>query len=188
MLWTTGPAGREMQGVTVALRNADGYVEEVRIVVRPFPLLAGWRERLRKDLPPAAGWELPPGTPRIAPPAPGEAADPRLPFRLTEDAQFHGPIFVRTIEGASTVSHVIGHARAVYGVCDYGPVLQSGAYTLRTLTSKLPLEMVSLSRVTPDGRVAEFSVFMQPWPVVELFHDAMRARLADRLDASFFEP
>lgn len=191
VVWNSRARGHALRGATVVVTNADGFVEEARIVLAHFQLVSAWRARLQRVMPDAAGWELPRELARaLAPkrsPVPGEILDVTLPFALSEHASFHGPAFVKPVEGADRVRDVIGHARAVYGACEYGPLLRSGADVLRAYTSRLPLEIVSMSHITADGSTSEVAVFMQPWPVVAVFCDGMRARLGGVLDASFFE-
>lgn len=190
-VWSSRTLGHELHGMTLIVTNEEGRVEEARILLRHFQLLARWRARLQDSLPAAPGWELPTelavALASIRSPVPGEPLNTTLPFALSDDAQFHGPAFVKPVVGAERVRNVVGQARTVYGACDYSPLLHSGAYALRAFTSKLPLEIASISHLTPEGSTREISVFMQPWPTVAVFCDGMRARLAGALDPSFFE-
>jgi hypothetical protein len=187
VLWKSGPQGREIQGVTLALMNANGLINELRIALRPVQHLARWREMLRAGSPLESGWDIPPTSQRAVTAGSVEPVDARLPLPLSDHAVFHGPVFVRGVEGADAVTHVVGHARAVYGECEYGPVLRNGAYVLRALTSKLPLEILSIAHVDDNGCVDEWSAFMQPWPGMMLVLEQLRARLDGYLDTSFFE-
>lgn len=182
--WRSGPPDREIQGVTLALIDAEGWIRELRIALRPVQFLTGWRERLRARLPAEGGWERP-AVP--APSGPAEPADPRLPIPVSDDAVFLGPAFARPVKGGDALRHVVGHARVVYGPCVDGPTLRNGAYVLRAFTSDLPLEIVSIAHLDAGGRVDAWSVFMQPWPSLVVFAERLRERLGDFLDASFYE-
>lgn len=184
-VWRSGA----LHGVTVVITNADDQITEVRILLREFVLLAGWRARLRDRLPTALGWELTGERKHLlaAEHADPEPADTSAPVPLASDVRFHGPAFVKPIQGAESVRQVIGHARAAYGSCEYGPPLRGGSSVLRAYTSRLPLEIASLLQLGADGSAQELSVFMQPWPTVAVFCDRLRARLAGALDPSYFE-
>jgi hypothetical protein len=180
--WKCGPPDREIHGVTFALINAEGWVRELRIALRPVQFLTPWRETLRARLSGATGWEFPAASSGTLGPADS------LPFTLSDNAVFYGPALVRGVEGGKAALQVIGHAMAAYGACEYyGSALRNGAHVLRAKTSKLPLEIVSIAHLDADGRVDELSVFMQPWPSMVLFLDRLRDRLAGYLDGSFFE-
>jgi hypothetical protein len=191
LVWTSRTCGHEIFGVTVAVMTDDGYVKEVRIMLRELAAAADWRARLRDRMPDLPGWELPgelaQAYARAGVTGRGEPAGTPLPFPPSEDARFMSPALVKPVEGADSVRLVVGHARAIYGECEIGPALRNGAHALRTLTSKLPLEMASLSHLTANGSVTEMSVFMQPSPVVAVFATGMRARLTESIDPSYFE-
>ncbi|WP_156429494.1 hypothetical protein [Burkholderia sp. TSV86] len=184
--WRAGKPDRRIEGVTLALTNADGMIDDVRVAVRPLQWLGPWRDRLRRVM---TAWNEertldPVG---FAEPADSEPVPRRLPFPLSDEAVFHGPAFVRPVYGAAAVSHVLGHAGAVYGECEYGPALRNGAHFLRAFTSKrLPLEIVSIAHLDSDERIDEWTAFMQPWPSMVLFRDHLKRRLGDYLDASFY--
>lgn len=183
--WSSRLDGQEIQGVTFALVNSEGFIDEVRIAARPVQFLAQWRERLQAHQPEglAPSASMPVRTPVDVGPS-----DPPLPFALSDHALFHGPIFVRAIQGANAVRHVLRHAKAVYGESKDGPVLRNGDYVFRAFTSKLiPLEVMSIVHFNADGHADEISVFMQPWPAMMLFLEQMRACLDGYLDPSFYE-
>ncbi|WP_206957063.1 hypothetical protein [Trinickia acidisoli] len=185
--WTSGPAERKIEGVTLALLDEQGKLAEVRIALRPVQFLDEWRERLLPWL------SSQPRTWQVAPPdaRPADSAElvhRRFPFPLADEAAFHAPAFVRPVRGVDAVTHVLAHAGAAYGECEYGPALRSDMQFLRAFTSKaLPLEIVSIARLDADERIADWRAYMQPWPSMIVFRDRMRARLGDYLDPSYFE-
>lgn len=183
--WSAGPPEREIHGVTYVALDPAGWISDVRIALRPLAHITPWRERLQAGL---AEQELPGPLrgPREDPSAP--PADPNLPLPLDERVVLHSPAFTRPIVGAEALRRVIGHARAIYGECETGPALRCGSHVLRALTSALPLEMVSIARLDGDGRVAEWSVLMQPWPAMMLFSERLRARLGGAFDDAYHEP
>lgn len=185
--WKSGPRDREIQGVTLAVMNPEGWINELRIALRPVQFLTPWRERLRIRLSAEAGPELPSPSMHSETIDPAEPIDPRLPLPLNDHAVFHGPAFVRPVKGADAVRRVLGHARAVYGECEYGPVLRNGDHVLRAFTSNLPLEILSIAHLDAGGCVDEWSAFMQPWPSMILFLERLQACLDGYLDASFYE-
>lgn len=181
--WRCGPAERAIDGVTLALTNADGAIAELRIAVRPLPFVAPWRARFERVTVLPRDADTGDAVPRddTAP------VQRRLPFPLSDDVAFHGPAFVKPVRGVDAVSRVLGYAGAVYGECDYGPALRSGAHFLRAFTSKqLPLEIVSIAHLDADDRIDEWTAYMQPWDNMVLFRERLRAQLGDYLDASYY--
>lgn len=191
--WRCGVSACEIEGVTLALLDGEGRIGEVRIAVRPVQCLEGWRERLQPWLAnQPRTWALPlEGLDASDARDATHAAAPvhrRPPFPLSDDVAFHGPAFTRPVRGLSEVSHVLAHAGAVYGECEYGLAMRSGTRFLRVFRSKaLPLEIVSIARLDADDRIVEWTAFMQPWPSMIVFRDRLRARLAGYLDDSFYE-
>ena len=183
--WRCGQLGGEIQGVTLALTNARGDICDLSILLRPVQFLHAWRERLRPWL------ASQPGTWELTPPDAAEVAEPthrRFPFPLSDDAVFHAPACVRPVRGADAVSHVLAHASAAYGECEYGIALRSGNQFFRAFTSKvLPLEIASVARLDADQRTAEVFAFMRPWSSMIVFRDRLRASLKGYLDDSFYD-
>jgi hypothetical protein len=190
VVWHSSCDRRPIRGLTVALTGPTGEVEEVRLMLCQYAMVVPWRTRLREQLPSLPGWELAPDEAKAIVAKvtdPSWQADTAPLFDPTEQIKFYAPAFTKPIEGPEAVALIIRNARAVYGVCELGTMMRAPEYALRPKTSKLPLEIATMLHFTPDGRVDETWVFMQPWPVVSVFRDCVRARLGDGLDSSFFE-
>jgi len=188
--WRGRCDGRPIRGLTMALLGETGEVVELRVLLCEFAVALPWRARLRERLPGLPGWEL---TPEEASAIVARVTDPSwqadtvAPFELSEQIRFFAPAFSRPIEGPAQVGLIIRNAVAVYGVCESGELLRAPAHVLRAKRSTLPMAIATILHVLPDGRADEVWVFMQAWPVISVFRQCLRARLADALDASFYE-
>ena len=185
LIWRTQD-GR-IEGCTLTLL-AGPKIAEIRIMLRPVHELAGWRDRLRA-LAPQGEWDLAETVDRVPDYDPSEPVDPHFPFPVAENAVFNSPILRRKPRGAELVRTVIGHASAVYGHRNLGPVLGGGARRVSYWTGNVvgfPVEMAGMIDFDADGAMGSTTVFMQPMPVVEIFRNLVGYRLKDILEDGYF--
>jgi hypothetical protein len=191
LVWSASFAEKRLQGVSVGISRDDRLVE-IRVLLRPLPLVASLRDAMRLRFPDlaAAVWTLPPGTDVTAPPFdPNQPVDARLPIPTTEDIVFHSPIFEQPVRGEALVKRVIGHAAAVYGGRIYGPRVLSGRQALTQWSGAvagLPIQAVNVSALDEQGRINDLTLFMGPLPTLEVFFDQIRPRIEPFLGPSYF--
>jgi hypothetical protein len=193
LVWTGSLGRRTFQGVSIASWDGDRIVEILQLL-RPLPSLTPLRDALRAhggEGIPDARWQLPAGVDRTVPAFdPAQPVDAHLPLPTTEDVVFHSPVFDKPVAGEPLVKRVIGHAAAVYGGRNYGPRLVSGSRALTQwagVVAGLPIHAANLSTLDDRGRIKELSLFMGPLPVVELFFELVRPRLATFLGSEYLE-
>ena len=104
LLWNGAFGGRKIQGATV-LRESDGFVSDITILMRPWPVLSLVREAMQRELrvtTAAADWELG-EKPATGEPVRGVSAIKMVPPVFASDMQFHSPMLSKTLTGGEKI-------------------------------------------------------------------------------------
>jgi hypothetical protein len=177
LFWTGILDQREISGATVLADEAGGLIRDITVLQRPWGVTANFRDGILPALAgavPLPAWQL---DDRKAPsPDPGAGAGPRPggPLPLAPDVALHDAMLTKTLHGQENAGAYLQLIDRIQG---------PRAYLARfTLASRLVeywscvidghlLQGIDDFKLDGDGRVAEQTVWLRPWPVVTILRD-----------------
>jgi hypothetical protein len=113
----------------------------------------------------------------------------QLAALFSPHATFNAPVLSDTIHDTATLLDFVELAARVASP-RYTSEFTSGPRTFLAwdgMIGESSIQGVSALTTGADGRICDLTVFMRPWPVVELFREAAYAMFGDRIPARFWE-
>src|SRR5262249_36770039 len=121
-MWNGHVHGRDLQAVTIIVDSDDGLIHEIRVLMRPWPVVTLFRDkmyqRLNDAVPPAA-WELGPKNER-----PREFTPIAMRrIETSPDMVLHSPILAKAVHGKAEVSEAVRLAHEVQSASSYTSII-----------------------------------------------------------------
>ena len=189
LLWNGSFGGRKLQGATV-LRERDGLISNIMLLMRPWPVMSLVREAMRELVAtvPASDWEL------GAKPAPGSiawgmSAIKMVPPIFSREMQFHSPMLAKTLVGGDKIEagirvvHEIQHGhgnKAIFATPSM--IVELFDFDIEGY----PGEGINQWQLDSEGRAAELTVYLRPFPVVTLLRTGVIAHNIPFLPTEFW--
>jgi hypothetical protein len=190
LFWKGQAGGFTLEAVTILVEGEDGLIHEVRVLMRPWPIVTTFRDAMYEALSasvPSDYWELQPkpvndGTPRKFTPI------ALKPIALAPDMVLHSPMLAKSVSGKAAVEAAV----------DLAHEIQSASYTSIIATPDLlielfdcdadgyPMEGIWLQKLNEHGQIHDLTVFLRPYPAVTVLKNrtselgAQRGVLLDR--------
>jgi hypothetical protein len=183
---------REISGATVLADETGGLIRDITVLQRPWPVTANFRDGILPALAgavPLPAWQLDDRKVPAPDPDAGAGQRPGDPLALAPDAALHDAMLTKTLHGQENVE-------AYHKLIDriQGP----RAYLARfTLAGRLVeywncvieghlLQGIDDFKLDGNGRVADQTVWLRPWPVVTILRDYAIAASLPFLPADYW--
>jgi hypothetical protein len=179
LFWKGNAGGFTLEAVTILVDGEDGLIREVRVLMRPWPIVTIFRDAMYKALSaaiPADYWELQPkpvahGTPRTFTPI------ALKPIELSSDMVLHSPMLARPVSGKAEVEAAVGLAHQIQSASSYTSIIATPDWIIELFdcdADGYPMEGIWLQKLNAHGQIHDLTVFLRPYPAVTLLRNRTR--------------
>jgi hypothetical protein len=176
LFWSGNAGGFALEAVTILVDDEDGLIREVRVLMRPWPVVTIFRDAMHKALSasvPADFWDLQPkpvndGTPRKFTPI----ALKRIP--LAPDMVLHSPMLARSVSGKAEVEAAVGLAHEIQSASSYTSIIATPDLLIELFdcdADGYPMEGIWLQKLNEHGQIHDLTVYLRPYPAVTVLRN-----------------
>jgi hypothetical protein len=152
-----------LEAVTILVDGEDGLIREVRVLMRPWPIVTIFRDAMHKALSgsvPGDYWELQPksvgdGTPRKFTPI------ALKPIALASDLALHSPMLARSVSGKAEVEAAVGLAHEIQSASSYTAIIATPDLLIELFdcdADGYPMEGIWLQKLNERGQIHDLEV------------------------------
>jgi hypothetical protein len=179
LFWKGNAGGFMLEAVTILVDGEDGLIREVRVLMRPWPIVTIFRDAMYKALSaaiPADYWELQPkpvteGRPRKFTPIALKS------IALSSDMVLHSPMLARPVSGKTEVEAAVGLAHQVQSASSYTSIIATPNMIVELFdcdADGYPMEGIWLQKLNAQGQIHDLTVFLRPYPAVTVLRNRTR--------------
>jgi len=176
LFWQGHAGGFTLEAVTILIDDEGGLVREVRVLMRPWPVVTIFRDAMYKALSgsiPADFWELQPkpasdGTPRKFTPI------ALKPIPLAPDMVLHSPMLARSVSGKAEVEAAVGLAHEIQSASSYTSIIATPDLLIELFNCDAdgyPMQGVWVQKLNEHGQVYDLTVYLRPYPAVTVLRN-----------------
>jgi hypothetical protein len=195
LFWKGRAGGFTLEAVTILVDGKDGLIREVRVLMRPWPIVTIFRDAMYKALSasvPGDFWELQPkpvtdGMPRKFTPI------ALKPIALAPDMELHSPMLARSVSGKADVEAAVGVAHEIQSASSYTSIIATPNLLVELFdcdADGYPMEGLWLQKLNEHGQIYDLTVFLRPYPAVTVLRNRTRELGAQRsvlLDRDYWD-
>jgi hypothetical protein len=185
LLWEGKAGGFTLQAATILLDGDDGLIREVRVLMRPWPVVTIFRNAMYKELSgsiPAAFWELQPKPARVG--RPREFTPIALkPIELAADLVLHSPMLAKSVHGKAEVEAAVSLAHQIQSASSYTSIIATPDLLVEVFdcdADGYPMEGIWIQKVNAQGQINDLTVYLRPYPAVTVLRNKTK-ELGERL-------
>jgi hypothetical protein len=176
LFWRGHAGGFTLEAVTILVDGEDGLIREVRVLMRPWPIVTIFRDAMYKVLSasvPSDYWELQPkpvgdGTRRKFTPI------ALKPIALASEMELHSPMLARSVAGKAEVEAAVGLAHEIQSASSYTSIIATPDLLVELFdcdADGYPMEGLWLQRLNEHGQIYDLTVFLRPYPAVTVLRN-----------------
>jgi len=176
LFWKGQAGGFTLEAVTILVDGEDGLTREVRVLMRPWPVVTIFRDAVYKALSasvPRDYWELQPkrmdgGTPRNFTPI------ALKPIGLASDMELHSPMLARSVSGKAEVEAAVGLAHEIQSASSYTSIIATLDLLVELFdcdADGYPMEGLWLQKLNEHGQIHDLTVYLRPYPAVTVLRN-----------------
>jgi hypothetical protein len=175
LMWNGQSHGFKLQAVTILVDNSEGLIREIRVLMRPWPVVTLFRNDMRQLLAnaiPESSWEL---QPKPQPSGPRQFTP--IAMRHIESAPdmvLHSPMLAKAVHGKDEVAEAVRIAHEVQSASSYTTIIATPELLVELFdcdADGYPMEGMWIQNINADGLVAELSVYLRPYPAVTVLRN-----------------
>jgi hypothetical protein len=185
LFWKGHAGGFTLEAVTILVDGEDGLIREVRVLMRPWPIVTIFRDAMYKALSasvPSDYWELQPKhvdarTPRKFTPI------ALKPIALASEMALHSPMLARSVSGKAEVEAAVGLAHEIQSASSYTSIIATPDLLVELFdcdADGYPMEGLWLQRLNDHGQIYDLTVFLRPYPAVTVLRNRTKELGAQR--------
>jgi hypothetical protein len=185
LFWKGHAGGFTLEAVTILVDGDDGLIREVRVLMRPWPIVTIFRDAMYKALSasiPGDYWEL--ETKPVADGTPRKFTPIALkPIALSSDMVLHSPMLAKSVSGKAEVEAAVGLAHQVQSVSSYTSIVATPDLIVELFdcdADGYPMEGIWLQKLNERGQIRDLTVFLRPYPAVTVLRNRTRELGAQR--------
>jgi hypothetical protein len=176
LLWKGQAGGFTLEAATILVDGEDGLIREVRVLMRPWPVVTIFRDARYEELSatiPQGYWELQP--------KPTDSGEPRQftpialkPIGLAPDMTLHSPMLAKSVHGEAEVEAAVGLAHKIQSASSYTSIIATPELLVELFDCDAdghPMEGLWVQKVNAQGQIYDLTVYLRPWD------DCLRYRL-----------
>jgi hypothetical protein len=178
LMWDGQSHGFKLQGVTILVDDSEGLISEIRVLMRPWPVVTFFRNDMHEllaGLIPPEFWELQPKP---------EPVGPRhfttIAMRSIEaapDMVLHSPMLAKAVHGQAEVTEAVRIAHKVQSASSYTSIVATPDLLVELFDCDAdgnPMEGMWIRKINADGLVNDLTVYLRPYPAVTVLRNRAR--------------
>jgi hypothetical protein len=179
LFWDGKVGGFLLQAATILVDDDDGLVREVRVVMRPWPVVTIFRNAMYKELSscfPQEYWELQS--------KPASGGKPRKftpialkPIGLASDMTLHSPMLAKSVHGTGEVQAALHLAHEIQSPSSYTSIIASPDLLIELFdcdADGYPMEGMWVQKLNEQGEIYDLTVYLRPYPAVTVLRNMTR--------------
>src|SRR5215510_4310451 len=176
LFWSGDAGGYALEAATILVDGDDGLIREVRVLMRPWPVVTIFRDAMYKALSatvPQDYWELQP--------KPADNGRPRKftpialkPIELASDMVLHSPMLARPVYGKAEVEAAVGLAHEIQSASSYTSIIATPDLLIELFdcdADGYPMEGLWVQKVNEQGQICDLTVYLRPYPAVTVLRN-----------------
>jgi hypothetical protein len=184
LLWKGNAGGFTLEAATILLDGDDGLIREVRVLMRPWPVVTIFRDAMYKALSatiPRDYWELQP--------KPADSDKPRKftpialkPIGLASGMTLHSPMLAKSVSGKEDVEAAVGLAHETQSASSYTSIIATPDLLVELFDCDAdghPMEGMWVQKLNEQGQIHDLTVYLRPYPAVTVLRN-MTKDLAEK--------
>ncbi len=179
LIWEGQVGGHRLQACTILVDGEDGLVQQVRVLMRPWPVSKLFRDAMYEIFAsriPKDSWELG-AKPTVS--APRQFTPIALKhIDLAPDIVLHSPMLAKSVAGREHVTSSVGLAHQVQSASSYTSIIATPDLIIELFdcdADGYPMEGMWIQRLNGQGLIDDLTVMLRPWPAVTVLHDHTKA-------------
>jgi len=176
LFWNGTAGGFKLEAATILIDGEDGLIGEVRVLMRPWPVVTIFRNAMHKALSatvPAGYWELQPkqgdsGTPRKFTPL------ALKPVPLAPGMVLHSPMLAKSVHGKEEVEAAVGLAHEIQSASSYTSIIATPELLVELFDCDAdghPMEGLWVQKLNAQGQIDDLTVYLRPYPAVTVLRN-----------------
>jgi len=187
LFWSGQISGFTLEAATILIDNDDGLISELRVVMRPWPVVTLFRDAMHEALKgviPEDYWSL--GS------KPSDAQQPRhftpialKPIEKAENLTLHSPMLAKSVAGKKEVEEAVGLAHQVQSRSSYTSIIATRELLIELFdcdADGYPMEGIWVQKLNGRGQIYDLTVYLRPYPAVTVLRNRTK-ELADEQGA-----
>jgi hypothetical protein len=179
LFWDGKVRGFSIQAATILVEDDQGLIREVRVLMRPWPVVTIFRNEMYEALSafiPEEFWEL---QPKLS----GNNAPRQLttialnPIELAHDVTLHSPMLAKSVRGKAHVSAALHLAHETQSASSYTTIIATNDLVIELFDCDAnghPMEGIWVKKLNEQGEIYDFTVYMRPYPAVTVLRNKTR--------------
>jgi hypothetical protein len=176
LLWKGNAAGFTLEAATILVDGDDGLIREVRVLMRPWPVVTIFRDAMYKALSasvPHDFWELQP--------KPADSGKPRKftpvalkPIVHAPDMALHSPMLAKSVSGKTEVEAAVGLAHEIQSASSYTSIIATPDLLVELFdcdADRNPMEGLWVQKLNQQGQIYDLTVYLRPYPAVTVLRN-----------------
>jgi hypothetical protein len=176
LFWSGNTAGYTLEAATILVDGDDGLIHEVRVLMRPWPVVTLFRDAMYKALSatvPQDYWELQP--------KPADSGKPRRftpialkPIELALDMVLHSPMLAKSVHGKAEVEAAVGLAHEIQSPSSYTSIIATPDLLVELFdcdADGYPMEGLWVQKLNEQGQIYGLTVYLRPYPAVTVLRN-----------------
>jgi hypothetical protein len=175
LMWNGQSHGFKLQAVTILADDEQGLVREIRVLMRPWPVVTHFRDDMYELLAgeiPQDFWELQPRPERAGPRQFSPIA--MRPIEPAPGMILHSPMLAKAIHGKDEVTEAVRIAHRVQSASSYTSIIATPELLVELFdcdADGYPMEGMWIQKINQDGLVDELTVYLRPYPAVTVLRN-----------------
>jgi hypothetical protein len=180
LLWKGTAGGFPLEAATILVDGAGGLIDEVRVLMRPWPVVTIFREQMHERLTASISaeyWELGPRGEHVGNDRPLTPIALR-PVEPAPDMVLHSPMLARSVSGKAEVAAAVGFAHEVQSKSSYTSIIATPEVLIELFdcdADGYPMEGLWVQNLNSEGKISELRVLLRPYPAVTVLRNMTRA-------------
>jgi hypothetical protein len=176
LLWKGNAGGFALEAATILVDGDDGLIREVRVLMRPWPVVTIFRNAMYKALSgtvPEDCWELQP--------KPAGSGKPRKftpialkPIGLAPGMVLHSPMLAKSVSGKAEVEAAVGLAHEIQSASSYTSIIATPDLLVELFDCDAdgnPMEGLWVQKLNEQGQIHDLTVYLRPYPAVTVLRN-----------------
>jgi len=176
LFWRGNAGGFTLEAATILVDGDGGLIREVRVLMRPWPVVTIFRDAMYKALSatvPQDYWQLQP--------KPVDSGKPReftpialRPVELASDMVLHSPMLAKSVHGKAEVQAAVDLAHEIQSASSYTSIIATPDLLVVLFdcdANGYPMEGLWVQKLNKQGQIYDLTVYLRPYPAVTVLRN-----------------